>query len=344
MSVQITQTPEYITEVEDKLSAALEEILHNFRDASLKIGQFRRFLPVKSQFELPNNVQDPYISIYAYMKSNQLLETILYILSTANISDTLITPVIELLTEFLNTEQGIRFLASNPITTLAIIKALLTGEIPESTGTRLGIKLAYCMRVISALDTLFSLKHENKLNSETTALEALRTMYCFGESLLGRLCTAHVVTRGEHIIPIMNGITSNKGALPGRSYAMDLLINSIILVDNPSYLSKHGDEIKTLISQEPRVTNLNLWLKNINNTNVQSLCEICKNLEEKAGNLPSELISALRALKYCALNKNDDMSEFVELRHRHALLELFSLDGATTLANILNKVCINHSC
>lgn len=339
ITIKVTDDPSKLAETETQFSAALEEVLHTFKEATFKIGQFRRFLPVKSQFELPNNVQDPYVAIYCYMKTSHILETILYILSHPNISDSLITPALDLLSEFLNTDQGIRYLATNTVTTLAIIRALLSGDVQETPGARLGMKLAYCMRVISALDILAALKSDDKLNSETNALEALRTMYCFGESLLGRLCTAHVVTRGEHIIPIMSAITSNKGALPGRSYAMDLLINSIILVDNPSYLLKHGEEIKSLIALEPRVTNLNLWLKNTNNTNVQNLCEICKNLEEKAGNLPSELISALRALKNLALGKNQEHSEFEELNQRHALLELFSLDGATTLANVLNKVC-----
>lgn len=148
---------------------------------------------------------------------------------------------------------------------------------------------------------------------------------------------------------------------PGKSYSADLVVMTVKYSDYVPFLQKFGKEIlEAAIRDEQQLPPCRLyeivsWLKPVENRSVFAyddigmLSEIIKRNVENATTLPGELITAVRILKFLGIPLRDkdlaavheavDAEEYVELKYKYVILQLFSQEGVTNLTAILQRLC-----
>lgn len=148
---------------------------------------------------------------------------------------------------------------------------------------------------------------------------------------------------------------------PGKSYSADLIVMTVKYSDYIPFLQKFGKEILEAAlkyeQQSPscRLLEIVPWLKPLENPSlfayddIGTLSEIIKRNVENATALPGELITTVRILKFLGIPLRDkdlamvheavDAEEYIELKYKYVILQLFSQEGVTNLTAILQKLC-----
>lgn len=148
---------------------------------------------------------------------------------------------------------------------------------------------------------------------------------------------------------------------PGKYYAADLIVMTVKYCDYVPFLQKFGKEILEAALRDEqqslpcRLYEVVSWLKPVENPSlfayddIGMLSEIIKRNVENATTLPGELITAVRILKFLGIPLRDkdlaavheavDAEEYVELKYKYAILQLFSQEGVTNLTAILQRLC-----
>ncbi|XP_059480359.1 protein virilizer isoform X2 [Neocloeon triangulifer] len=318
-------------EEKDQLASALKSVDEIYIDMKLKIGQFKRFLPVGAHFGFPQSTFESHTAAYSMMKSAKLLECLLICLTNLQLEESVNVQVFELIDHFLSEEHGLRFLASQLETTQALIKTLTVLNQP------LGLKMAYSMRIISILDELSNANLE-EITSEDD-IESFKALQILCETPVGRLNVAKVLSMSNYSDPLFKIAKSTPLLSAARNLSLDLIHSTVSMVDCPEYLFKYGNQLRQIFTEENKLAHLAFWVKHYDCSNIQTLCQELSANIEKAKSNPEELIPIMRVLKYLALPDLDQtLVEFENANKRQLLLELFSQDGLSTLSNILAAV------
>lgn len=380
----------------DIIVSCLEEILKVYRDAPLAISQPKRFLPVCAQFEIATCPQDPYPALFAFFRCHHLLECCLLLLSCPATSgySAITGPVQEILTALLDSQDGMQFLASNPETSTAILRVLLTQPPPVSPGPpeenmeegsgstapmqQLGLFMAYRLQALQYVDALLEIVHSSNTQpdpDQNDVLENLHGLFSLALSPSGKQSVVHVLSRGNNITPLLQflniddhfqnqqnyQINNNKlKTSPGKCYAADLVVMTVRYSDYVPFLQKFGKEILEIAQKEEQSPSCRLfevipWLKPVGiprvflYDNITQLSEIVTKNVDNATLLPGELITALRILKFLGipprekyLNCNIELfesEEYMELKYKYVILQLFSLEGVSNILAVLQKLC-----
>nr|CAD7395412.1 unnamed protein product [Timema cristinae] len=351
----------------------LEEVLKVYHEAPLIISQPRRFLPVCAQFDISSIPVDPYPGLYAYFRHHRLLEICLVLLScstTASYS-TVVSIVQETLAVLLDTNHGLQFLASHTEVTSALMRVLLQ----EDDCQPLGMIMAHRLHALHCLDALLHLARRNQRDpDQVEVLDHLNALYSLSFTAMGRACLAHVISRGSNVKVLLN-LYNHQSAIitggklktkesPGKCYIADIIVLTVKFSDNALFLKSWGKEIMDLALKDDQTTaachllEVVSWLKPVETLgvfaydDVTPLCDIIKKNVENATLLPGELITAVRILKFLGIPPRDkDLSvvldveeaeEYVELKYKYVILQLFALEGLTNLITILQKLCELH--
>lgn len=214
---------------------------------------------------------------------------------------------------------------------------------------------------------------------QTDVLDNLNGLYCLGFSPVGKLSLVHVLSRGNNIRVLLRFFSEDScqeqtqtQALkydgdpkikksPGKCYSADLIMMTVKYSDYVPFLQKFGKEILEAAlrdeQQSPscRLFEIVSWLKPVENPlsfaydDISMLSDIIKRNIENATSLSGELITAVRILKFLGIPLRDkdlatvneavDAEEYIELKYKYVILQLFSQEGVINLTAILQKLC-----
>lgn len=148
---------------------------------------------------------------------------------------------------------------------------------------------------------------------------------------------------------------------PGKLYAADLIVLTVKYSDYVPFLQKFGKDILEIVIKEEencastRLFEVVPWIKVVENPTVfvyddiRFLSEIVKRNVDTATSLSGEIITAMRILKYLGIPPRDkdliinpdglNSEEYIELKYKYVILQLFSLEGVSTIVSIFQKLC-----
>lgn len=345
---------------EEFFTCALEEILHTYVNAVMLMSQPKRFLPVTSQFEI--NVldfPDPYPALYTYFRFAGLLKSFVVLLNLRNHS--VIMPINNIIAELLETDEGMKFMASSR--EINVIICLMLGSSPKNNknvprvNPTLGLHLAYRLRALSYLDEISSLPLDKVDPDDSSVIDILQGLYNLTLSNIGNIgksAVVHVVSQGGNVVVLLNilRLKASKKRSPSRGYLCDLLVLCIKFSSTVPFLQKHCAELIELVSTDfPEIQDAQKWLKPYKNMagEVTAACETLKSSIETCTTLPPEMICAVRLLRHVCIPRGDkdlcrlqDNSEYVELKYKFNVLQVYALEGLAHLTTILQKLCRHY--
>lgn len=362
---ELTKDKNEVETILENISITLEKILRIFVDASVMITQPKRFLPVSAQFEIANSFSDPYKPLYTYFRFSGALDDFIILLNhpVGSCHPPTLAPINGIISELLETNDGLKFLlATENVNNL--IRLLLGSTSSEENeigrpgvNPTLGLHAAYRLQVLSYLDLLcpFSESHDPDSPEVLDILHGMFSLTLSNVGNIGKLSVIHVLSQGDNLDSFLNFLkhksTSRKRS-PSRGYICDLIILTVKLSTNMSFFQKYVDKILPLVNDFPELNEIQIWLKPLKNPsafsydNIGLVSEYIKNNIDNCTNLPGDLIMAARLLRYLGIPKHDkDLSpipvnqEYMELKYKCAILQLYSADGLSHLTTILQKLC-----
>lgn len=240
----------------------------------------------------------------------------------------------------------------------------------------LGLNMAYKLQCFYYVELLLDLAPKHKYNCDSDdILDALHSFFSLTYVNIGKVASSEVLSLHDNIKCLLeflqiymreddlkDDFTSKLRKSPGVGYIVDLLAITVINSNNVPFLEKYGKQIlhiahqhdKFEASSAARLKDLTAYLKPLEIPNVFSyddikpLCEILKQSIENITNFPPQLITSLRILRFLGISDNNNQSailsensnyNLIELKYKHVILQLFSLDGVANLSAILQKIC-----
>jgi len=253
------------------------------------------------------------------------------------------------------------------------------GSVSAPPAQQLGLYMAYRLQALQYIDALLDLGASDPSfldPDQTDVLDNLNGLYCLGFSPVGKLSLVHVLSHGNNIRVLLRFFTEEQPQTqalkydvgdpkikksPGKSYSADLIVMTVKYSDYVPFLQKFGKEIlEAALKDEQQSPSCRLfeivsWLKPVENPlsfaydDIGVLSEIIKRNVENATTLPGELITTVRILKFLGIPLRDkdlaavheavDTEEYIELKYKYVILQLFSQEGVTNLTAILQKLC-----
>lgn len=287
--------------------------------------------------------------MFRYFQKHKLLETLLVIISGRNTSQAVHAAAYDLLKELLKLRHGVAFLAANSVTTSALIKTIQAVEdVADACGSEgyLTLELPLRLNILWNLDKLAS-SHE-----ESEIFNVLHDLFCMTFSPLGKAQIANILAQEDSMEILLKHVDSFGQKSVVRSYIIDLAELAVRYSDDLGFLRQVGKTLLELAECD-NATKLLEPLRLIRPVegladDVAVLSEILKKhaVNEFCGTYHWELITAIRLLRSLCLPsgvqhqdslENDDAPYF-ELRFKHTLLQLYSLDGLANITTLLTKM------
>lgn len=237
----------------------------------------------------------------------------------------------------------------------------------------LGLELAYRIKALFHLKSICDLQAGK--GDENELIDRLQSLYCLSFGSVGKTAIPDVIVMGDNADCLMEvfeidvkskGKTESpaKQKSPAKGYAIELIVSAIRFSAHVPFLKKYGQRLIAVSKDhdrfEPSVSSVLQevipYLKPIEKASVLSgddmaeIIEIIKLSSEHAPDLPGELTTCLRILRHFCISDYDKnitianettTEEYVELKYKYNVLQLFSLDGVANLADILEKLALH---
>ncbi|XP_013171908.1 PREDICTED: protein virilizer, partial [Papilio xuthus] len=237
----------------------------------------------------------------------------------------------------------------------------------------LGLELAYRLRAVYYLQSICDLQAGE--GDENELIDRLQSLYCLSFGNVGKTAVADVIVMGDNADCLMEVFESDlknknksdspsKQKSPAKGYAIELIVSAVRFSANVPFLKKYAQRLTNVAREhdkfEPSVASVLQevapYLKPAERMNIftaddMAACvEVLKSSCELAPDLPGELTTCLRILThFCIPDKESNVSfvsenateDFVELKYKYNVLQLFSLDGVSHLVGILERLA-NH--
>ncbi|XP_050313210.1 protein virilizer isoform X2 [Anthonomus grandis grandis] len=358
------------------ITKSLNQILSYCNSGPFSLSQPKRFLPVAAQFEIirteTNNV------LVRYFKMFNLLQCFVLLLtspSTLNLPP-IKTPIFDIVSVLLDTVEGLEYLSENCETINVLLKCLLRtdeemqysiNDSIELHSHNLGLKIAYKIQSLYHVECLLDMG--KKCNYDCNSLEIidhLHNLFCLTFSTVGKFCVGETLAMGGNIISQLQFIEESSlmklKQSPAAEYILDLIYFPVVVIANVSFLEKYAHRIRDAINMlydpvlSSKINEIKTYLMPLDNINALSydniapFVDIINRHTETVISHPGSLVTCLRILKHLGIspfnNKSPIISEnplcnYVELKYKHVILQLYSLDGVTILVKLLQKLC-NH--
>lgn len=235
----------------------------------------------------------------------------------------------------------------------------------------LGLEMAYRLKALYYLQSISDLQ-AGKVD-ENELIDRLQSLYCLTFGSIGKTAVPDVIVMGDNADCLMEvfenslksrgkGESPSKQKSPAKGYAIELIVSAVRYSANVPFLKKYGQRLINVSREhdrfEPSVSSVLQevipYLKPVEKTNlltgddIMSECvEILKASLEHSADLPGELMTCFRILRHFCISdyeKNvaiaceSSTDEYVELKYKYNVLQLFSLDGVAHLAGILDRL------
>lgn len=354
---------------------ALDQILHVMQDSPFFLAQPKRFLPVASQFEINRN--DTTFVLTKYFNNHSLLEGLTLLLAhptTMNIPAIKIT-IYEILSELLQTSVGLEYLSNKCSVIEVLLKFLLQDEEildDEAKSHSLGLNIAYKLQCLYHIEALLHLgKVHNYDPDQNDVFDHLHGMYCLTFTNIGKLCCVQVLGMSNYIRCLLQFLDSLQvkeskdikiKKSPEIGYIIDLIAMVLIIQPNIPLMDTHYKQLLNVISSqdlfEPCVSvkiqefapfvKLYETIYPYNYDNITPIVDVITRNLENVTSFPGNLVIALNILHELGISKHSNKSavlsenplnNYTELKYKHVVLQLYSLDGVATLTKILTRIC-----
>ncbi|CAK1544809.1 unnamed protein product [Leptosia nina] len=365
---------------------SLEEILYMYRTQCFHLSQPKRFLPVSAQFEInkegSNETLLEFFNIHRFLEGCLFLltcpATCINLMITCRIHD--------LLYEMVNSYNGLMYLYENMAVSEMFFKILTqpySQQNNEETSyphdsnlsnyselQTLGLELAYRLKALYYLESIADIQTGKPDDNEL--IDRLQNLYCLSFGSIGKTAVPEVIVMGDNadcLMVVFEYSTKNKNKSespikqksPAKGYAIELIVSAIRYSANVPFLKKYGQRLMNVSKEndrfEPSVSSVLQealpYLKPLEKPGVLAgedlaeCVEILKSSLEHSSDLPGELMTCLRILRYFCVSDCDTKAniicespteEYVELKYKYNVLQLFSLDGVAHIAGILDRL------
>lgn len=232
----------------------------------------------------------------------------------------------------------------------------------------IALEMAYKLKALYYLHSIGDLQAGKA--DENDLIDQLQSLYCLSFGSIGKIAIPDVIVMGDNADCLMEVFENDfkgksksdfpsKQKSPAKGYAIELIVAAIRFSANVPFLKKYGLRLLNVSKEhdrfEPSVSSVLQevipYLKPIEKPTVitgddmAECVEILKTSSEHAADLPGELVTCLRILRhFCICDYESNISiasesaveEYVELKFKYNVLQLFSLDGVAHLAGILD--------
>ncbi|KAM3958579.1 LOW QUALITY PROTEIN: VIR_N domain-containing protein [Aphomia sociella] len=234
----------------------------------------------------------------------------------------------------------------------------------------LGLEMAYRLKALYYLQSICDLQAGQA--DENELIDRLQSLYCLSFGSIGKTAVPDVIVMGDNAECLMEVFESDlkvknknesqlKQKSPAKGYAIELIVSVVRFSANVPFLKKYGHRLINVSKDhdrfEPSVSSVLQevipYLKPVEKLSLLSgddmaeCVEILKTSLEHSPDLPGELMTCLRILRHFSISDYDNNTsvtcesateEYVELKYKYNVLQLFSLDGVTHLAGILDRL------
>ncbi|XP_047993282.1 protein virilizer [Leguminivora glycinivorella] len=236
----------------------------------------------------------------------------------------------------------------------------------------LGLEFAYRLKALYYLESICDLQagkvEENEL------IDRLQSLYCLSFGSIGRTAVPDVIAMGDNAECLMEVFEKelkskrsdslSKQKSPAKGYAIELIVSAVRYSASVPFLKKYGNRLVNVSKEhdrfEPSVSSVLQevipYLKPVEKTSLLTgedmgeCVEILKNTLDQVPDLPGELMTCLRILRhFCISDYESNVSiasesatdEYVELKYKYNVLQLFSLDGVALLVGVLDRLAVH---
>lgn len=237
----------------------------------------------------------------------------------------------------------------------------------------LGLKIAYKIQSLYYVECLLSIGEKCGYDCNSLdIIDQLHNMFCLTFSSVGKFSIGEVLGMGDNIKCLLQfleeaNLKSESSLqklkqLPGAGYILDLIYIPVVTVPNIQFLEKYSTRMRdaiNLLYDAPvasKINEIKSYLSPLDNTvnlnydNISPFLDIIDRHTETVISHPGSLITCLRIIQHLGISKYNNKSpiisenplcNYIELKYKHVILQLYSLDGTTILLKLLQKLC-NH--
>lgn len=347
------------TNSESLLREYLLEIGTIYIKAPILMGCPKRFLQARTQFELTPTLTnaDVYPTLYKLFDSLSFIKSIMTLLDKPNVDNSIQQNVLKLLQSLMDCDHGLRYLGCRP----KVLNKLLKVLNKVNTHYQLKLTLIYRIKVLTLIDCLnyfweCNLKDHFKFD-KMESVDTLHDMLLLTQSTIGKCAMVNVLTMGNNLDTILNFFKyMEKFKLTSEDlymmYSLDLLKIVLENSEDVFYLKKYGALIYELACGHNCFSDLIAWTfpamkhSTFFHDNVSELCNTVKNNIKNCLNFNQTLITSLRILKYLGIPKDQiefqSVDDFVELKYKYIILQMYSCDMLENLLTIVNEICEDY--
>nr|XP_023012377.1 protein virilizer [Leptinotarsa decemlineata] len=237
---------------------------------------------------------------------------------------------------------------------------------------QLGLKIAYKLQALYHVEFLTANGKLHNLDCDAPEIiDHLHGLLCLTFSHFGKVSCAETLGLEDNIrclLQFLEPVLAKEktetfvGRLKdsvGIPYIVDLVLLAVATVSNIPILEKQSKVLLHLVNQQDvfedsvclKLSELRLYLAPLENVTKFAYDDISlfvEAVDKSVENLPytmSTAITALRIIQHLGISKHqpsssdNPISNFVELKYKHVILQLFSLEGTTILSKVLQKIC-----
>ena len=248
----------------------------------------------------------------------------------------------------------------------------------EVKSHNLGLMIAYKLQCLYHIDSLLILGKVCEYDFDSNdVISQLHGMFCLTFSNVGKVSVAEVLGMDNNIrclLQFLSGINSKEKSescslrirkSPGLGYIVDLV--SIMITQNPNipFLEKYYKPLLHIVEHQDlfdvhvasKLEELGPYLKPLEEIfplcyeNISPIVDVITKYIETVVSYPGQLITALRIIKYIGISQytnksmilsENPLSNYIELKYKHVILQLYSLDGVTLFTKMLQKICKHY--
>ncbi|CAH0546418.1 unnamed protein product [Brassicogethes aeneus] len=248
----------------------------------------------------------------------------------------------------------------------------------DTKSHRLGLNIAYKIRALYHVNCLLHIGKKFAYDCDVfEVLDELHALLCLSFSPVGRQSIASVLGMGDNVRSLLqfldvltvkeklDGYLAKLKRSSGIAYIVDLISIAVIAKSNIGLMEKYSRAILQVVNQQDlfeenisaKLNEIRLYLspfENITNVSYDNISPYVDNIEKLLENVtffPGSLITSLRVIEHLGISKNTNKSpvlsenpfgNYVELKYKHVILQLFSLDGLLILTKLLQKICSHY--
>ncbi|XP_018577529.1 protein virilizer isoform X2 [Anoplophora glabripennis] len=248
----------------------------------------------------------------------------------------------------------------------------------EIRSHHLGLTVAYKIQSLYHIECLLAIGRKLGFDYDASeVVDELHGLFCLTFSPIGKVSCAETLSLNDNVqclLQFLEPVVSKEKSetqlskvkkSPGISYIVDLLTIAVTAASNVNIIEKHSKFLFQLISQQDvfedvvsnKLKELRLYLFPFENIisltsdNITPFLDVIDKQSENFIQNIGSLITSLRVIQHLGISKHshstaslseNPLCDYIELKHKHVILQLYSLDGTAVLSKLLQRICEHY--